>query len=237
MFVLLSANFVQQDTRSSSQAAAGRLVICSDNCSSNADGSYNFCYNQCRPNDPGFSEPVGCRFPGGFVVGKKEQDPKCESFVPPPKGNEPTPTGFLYPSPSPSRMPTPTPLNLKTYACNQTCKTALGGGYNPCYRECILENNGVSRKSREVGCERVGNSVSWQYRNTMDDPSCLKVGVQSTNMSFAQIIAQWVKNEITDRVMNLFVSTVRRVPGLQKDTCDPNLPAEDPLSCKHIPTQ
>lgn len=73
---ILGSYFAQRETKTLSKASGEK--VCSDNCKSNPDGSYKFCYNECVPGNPGKSRPVGCNS-NGWVVGNEQNDPACGS--------------------------------------------------------------------------------------------------------------------------------------------------------------
>lgn len=73
----------------SATPAATDSVVCGiinngQECKANKGEKPNFCYNECIPWKPGYSEPIYCEFGKGFVNGEAQKDPACGEVGPTP---------------------------------------------------------------------------------------------------------------------------------------------------------
>lgn len=71
-------------TTPNKQLGKDKYVVCSETksesggvCESGKEGQRQFCYNECRPDRPGYSQPVSCSGEKGYEVGDIQKDPAC----------------------------------------------------------------------------------------------------------------------------------------------------------------
>ncbi|OGG05631.1 hypothetical protein A3B48_00755 [Candidatus Gottesmanbacteria bacterium RIFCSPLOWO2_01_FULL_40_10] len=97
----------------------------------------------------------------------------------------------------------------------QECRSNDDGTYNYCLNRCLPGSPGFSQT---IGCEYPNKTI---FSTARFDTSCIISLSNSSNNNFFRIFQNWLTGLINKTDISDFVSTVIRVPGLQKAECNP----------------
>lgn len=95
------------------------------------------------------------------------------------------------------------------------CNSNDDGSYRFCRKEC---DSGKPGYSHTIGCTYPNQPV---IGPNIPDPECNKSWSLSSNLSFLSMMDKWVKRIIRYADVSTFTSSLVRVPGLQKASCNP----------------